>query len=137
MTSQRFILHPNGDPQVIQNLYQAITNRDAEKSWEVIIKPYRKNRSLDQNNYYWGVVLPTIQYVIQESRGEHYSTEDLHEWFRDKFLPHRVITIKGETKAVQPSTSKLTIKEFSDYLESIIQFAAESGIVIPDPEWRD
>ena len=134
---QTYILHPKGDPQVMHNLLSAIANRDVETAWEVTIKPYRKNRSVKQNNYLWGVVYPTIQSAIQASRGEHYSTDDIHEWFRDKYLPKKVVTIKGETKTIRPSTTKLNTREFGEYLDQIIYFAAESGIVIPDPEWRE
>ena len=132
---QRFILHPSGDSQILRNLMQAISDRDPDKAYEVTIKLYKKARSQEQNAYLWGVVYPTIQSAIQLSRGEHYSTDDLHEWFRDKFLPKKAITIKGETKVVRPSTTKLTTKEFGDYLDQVIMFAAESGIVVPDPEW--
>jgi len=56
---------------------------------------------------------------------------------RDEFLPHKEISIKGKIKVVRPSTARLTVKEFSEYLERVIHHAAENRIVIPAPEWRD
>ncbi len=49
MEPQRFILRPGGDPQVMQSLLQAITQRNVEKEWEVVIQPFKKTRTNLQN----------------------------------------------------------------------------------------
>jgi len=133
---QTFVLRP-GETAPESRLMQWLVSRDREKPWKVEVSEYRKNRSLEQNAYYWSAVLPTMQSFIEESRGDHYSCDEIHEYMRDDFLPHRVITIKGQAKVVRPSTASLTTEEFSVYLEHVIHFAAESGIVIPAPEWRE
>ena len=133
MTKQTFVLRPDS-AQPFQSLLEYLTQRDKSIAWQVDVKPYKKDRTQEQNRYYWGVVLVTIQKAIEDSRGEHYSTEEIHEWMRDKFLTKRVVTIKGEPKVLAPSTTKLTVGEFAEYLEQIIRFCAESGILIPDAE---
>ena len=135
MKAKPFIMGP-GQYTLMQSwLIQQIS--DPEKTYWITVEVYRKKRSREQNAYLWGVVYPTIQTAIQESRGEDYSCDDIHEWFRDKYLPKRVITIKGETKVARPSTTTLDVKEFGEYLDRIICFCAENGIVIPDPEWKE
>lgn len=136
MPKQTYIVYP-GDERVLLNVLDAIRNRDVSKPWRITMEVYRKNRSAEQNAYYWGVVLPTIQAFIMDSRGDHYSCDDIHEFYRDEYLPKRTIKIKGMVKVVRPSTASLTTKQFSDYLEIVIHHCAENGIVIPAPEWRD
>ena len=46
----------------------------------ITIEKMRARRSLDQNNFYWGAVLP----AISESTGDY--VEDLHEFFKRKFI---------------------------------------------------
>lgn len=129
-----YILRP-GELIPLSNLMTWIASRDQEITWKVVIQEYVKDRTAEQNAYYWGVLLLTIQAFILEHRGENYSCYDIHEWYRDEFLPHKTITIKGKEKVVRPSTARLTVKEFSDYLERIIQHCAENRIIIPAPEY--
>ena len=135
MPKTTYILRP-GETVPEANFMQWLVSRDREKPWRIEVSEYRKNRTLEQNAYYWSGVLPTIQKHIEESRGDHYSTDEIHEYMRDKFLPRRTITIKGETAVVRPSTASLNTKEFHDYIEHVIYFAAESGIVVPPPMWK-
>jgi len=134
---QSFILRPKGDPQVMASLMQVISQRNVEKTYEITIRLYHKTRSLEQNAYYWGIVLPTIQSFIRDHRGDDYSCEDVHEWYREQYLESRPVTIKGKTVIARPSTTKLSTKEFSDYLELVIHHAAENGIVIPPPDFNE
>lgn len=135
MTDQKqaFTLHP-GESIPEANLYALLAGRNREIPWRVTVEKYRKNRSAEQNAYYWGVVLPTIQAFILEHRGDNYSCDDLHEWFRDEFLPHRVVMVKGKEKVVRPSTASLKVDEFGEYLEKVIWYASQGGIAIPEAQ---
>ena len=75
------------------------------------IKPSKK-RNTAQNNYYWKILR---QFGTQCG----YHAEEMHDVCKTKFK------IK--------STSELNIDEFSDYIDRIIQFAAEQGFPIQDP----
>jgi hypothetical protein len=96
------------------------------KPVEVVLRAKRRQRSLKQNNAYWGLIVPAI--------AEHcgYTKDEAHEALGFRFL--RV----GEPDAVLParrSTADLTVQEFQDYCEAVKVFAAETlGIFIPDPE---
>ena len=77
---------------------------------------------MDQNEYYWGVVLETLS-------DTGYSTEELHEIFKFKFLQDKI-----KHHSIIKSTSQLDTKEMEEYLENIRRFASlELGISIPLP----
>jgi hypothetical protein len=93
------------------------------KCVDVIVRPWRKNRSNQQNRFLWGV----IYQLISDSTG--YTREEVHDSMRLLFL-------KDESRAIPTlkSTTGLTTTEMNLYWEQIQQFAAEKlGVVIPDP----
>lgn len=92
------------------------------KPLEVIVRRKMSKRSDPQNKYYWGVVLA----IISEHTG--HTAEELHEAFKQKFL--KKFINKGLVFA--RSTTALNKIEFADYLDKVIQWAAEWEIVIPD-----
>lgn len=86
----------------------------------------RKPRTLDQNAYYHGVVLP----MIAEYCGYRGSDEitGLHEHLKQQFLP------KHGKLQITRSTASLTTVEFSTYVEDVRRWASEQlGVYIPDP----
>lgn len=84
-----------------------------------------KTRSLPQNALYW-VYLS----VIAAETG--HDEEELHELFKQKFLPTRFLRTKdGKEYRVPKSTTKLKKHEFGEYLEKI---CAATNIPIPNPE---
>jgi hypothetical protein len=92
-------------------------------------------RTLAQNSYYWGVVLPAVSEGIAEAWGESLSIEETHELCRRAFLSRPVVDRNsGEVKSRVPqSTTKLDTASFAEYLERIIKFAAEQlGAQIPE-----
>jgi hypothetical protein len=52
------------------------------KEFTLILKPFRKLRSNNQNAYYWGLVIPIWQKIIQDEWGEYYSKEEIHEFLK-------------------------------------------------------
>lgn len=87
-----------------------------------------KTRSIEQNNYYWGVVLEYIaQHLGHIGPGE---KNDLHNQFRSMFLVY--IGPLGEP-CVQ-STQNLDTKLFEKYLEAVRTWALQTyQIAIPLP----
>lgn len=103
---------------------------------KVSIKKVRANRSLNANAYYWGVVLPAVASGLEECWGESMEVEEVHEWLKGKFNSQTVVDrSSGEVKGRRPcSTATLDTKEFGEYLEKVIQFAAEQlKVEIPTP----
>ena len=93
---------------------------------EVVVRKPRKNRTTPQNDYYWGIVLPTIA----ESTGS--TKEELHEVFKRMFLTARIIKYREKEIRVPGSTALISTKEFVEYIERIIVEAGELGITIPE-----
>lgn len=88
----------------------------------------RSTRSLKQNAYLWAAVYP----AVSDHTGM--TTEDIHEWCKDEFLPRRFVTLAGKEKEIRKTTTDLTIKEFGEFVERIVAWAAqELGVSIPEP----
>jgi len=119
---------------------------------EVIIKPYKKDRSASQNSLLWKWYT-----IIGAELGE--SKEDIHERYKNKFLvniyerddPEYSAMIQalrdvwrhgmhaeaaGLRKKIVSltSTTGATVKQMTEYLENIERDAASLGIRLPFPE---
>ncbi len=91
---------------------------------EVIVRRPRVQRSLSQNSYYWGVVIP----LFAEYCG-YDDPQDLHYALKVKFLSEPEEHGLGRVR----STSSLTTAEFTEYVERVRKLAAEHGVYVPDP----
>jgi hypothetical protein len=93
-------------------------------TWEVVIREYKKSRSDRQNNMYWGWLK-----IISDETG--YTTEELHEYMKGNFWGYREAEIFGEKRMIPKSTTKLSTKEFNEYLDKVTAFATSIGIKLP------
>uniref|UniRef100_A0A6H1ZLE9 Uncharacterized protein n=1 Tax=viral metagenome TaxID=1070528 RepID=A0A6H1ZLE9_9ZZZZ len=96
------------------------------------IKKHRKDRTLLQNAYYFGVVLP----ILAKYFG-HDNTEDMHEDLKLEFNPVESKIEPG--KKIGGTTTKMSTEEFmaseTSYVERICRWAAtEHGLYIPPPK---
>jgi hypothetical protein len=103
----------------------AVQKSDGQR---VTIKIGARKRSLPQNSYYWSVVLG----IISAETG--HSVDELHEYFKAKFLGYSTAKILGEFVGVPQSTTRLSTQEFSDYIERIRAWAAGDPLLISIPE---
>lgn len=93
----------------------------------------RKARSIQQNSYYWGVVIELLTLEIYGSNDK-ISKQEMHDALRRKFLSFE--NIKGLPTML--STTQLSTVEFEVYMESIRRWASSFvGIVIPEPNQVD
>lgn len=95
-----------------------------------------RRRSVAQNSYYWGVVVPMVRAALYESGFDQIrSVEDAHEALKYFHLRNRVVNEQtGEVIEITGSTKDLNVPEFNDYIERICRWAAEYlSIVIPSP----
>lgn len=90
-------------------------------------------RSLNQNKYYFGVVLQ----LLSEHTG--YTPDELHDFCKMRFLPKRLAfcdgngEVKGEY-VLGGSTRRLSTIDFGNYMEDIRRWAAtDLDVIIPDP----
>jgi len=94
------------------------------KSVEVVVRLPRKDRSNNQNRWYWRCVVG----IPAEHFG--YLPEEMHDCYKMMFLR---MNEEGRPETIKSTTSLSTV-EFSDFVEKCRQWAAERGMVIPDPE---
>jgi len=99
---------------------------------EVTVRKPKKHRSLEQNNFYWGVVVELLKEVVG------FNKDEMHDALREKFLSE---TVEGKKTSVVRirSTTELSTVEFMDYIAEIQKWAAEYlDCYIPDPErWEE
>lgn len=82
----------------------------------------------NQANRYYRLVLG----LIGDCNGD--DSEDLHDFFKKRFLTPEVHTVLGEGIAVY-TTRKLSPEQFYEYVENVRRFAlTELGVVTPDPD---
>jgi hypothetical protein len=97
----------------------------------------KKSRSNNQNNFYWGVVLPLIQKGLLDATGELRSNDNIHyNILLPLFAPkNEIINIDtGECINERLTSSEMTTTQFCEYIIEIQKWAAEFlGIDIPSP----
>ena len=94
----------------------------------VEIKPHVNSRSLRQNRLYWKWIGE-----ICEIRG--WGLNVTHEALRDNFIPVRVELGPNGPVEYRPSTTKLTTKQMSEYMEKVSAHAAtEFGVIVSHPD---
>jgi len=97
----------------------------------------KKARSLQQNKYYWAVMVPLVKIGLAHIGYDEIRTnEDAHNVIKGLFLKKEIVNkISGE---VMPggykSTTELNTLEFNELIESVQKWAVEYlGIDIPNP----
>jgi hypothetical protein len=101
----------------------------------VTIKDLRK-RSIAQNSYYWGVMIPLVRHGLYEAGYDEVKTnDDAHEVLKHVHLKQRIVNKQtGDVIDIAGSSAALTTPEFNIYVEAICKWAAEFlGVVIPSP----
>ena len=83
--------------------------------WDVRVKPYEKKRSLEANRRLWA-----LHKLAAEATG--HSVDELHELMKAKFLPRAFVKVGGFEREVPSRSSKLSVKEFRDFMERVEEF---------------
>lgn len=123
----------NGNISFYNNeMWQEQRQALAGKEVELVIKEKHKRPTVSQFSYYWGGILGTC---LTCECFNHYSTkEELHkEVFAPMYLSYQVRVIVGKKKwdkVMVKSLSELNKKETSDFIENVINFCAEQGVII-------
>lgn len=93
------------------------------KPVNVSIERVRKNRTANQNSWYWACVVS----IPAEHYG--YTKDEMHEAYKLMFLKKESFDKPTTIK----SSANLSTGEFTEYVENCRNWAAEQGFVIPDP----
>jgi hypothetical protein len=87
----------------------------------------KKQRTLNQNAYYWTSVLDIVLTGLQDIGYREVKTKDeVHEICKSLFLKTKIVNQEtGEVIETVGSTTELTTTEFNEYIDRIAQWAAE------------
>ena len=124
--NKRWILRNNNIRNLCVSWLSAIELSDYNNVIEVVVKPYKKNRSLEQNDMFhaWcgsiaektGHTKMEIKDIILE---QVYGTEDY-------------LNFKGEVRSRLRQTSGMTVQEMSELIERATQLGIELGADVPE-----
>lgn len=95
--------------------------------YRVSIDVYKKDRSHAQNRLMWMWLG-----IISNDTGT--TPEDLHQILKMRFLGTEVISALGYAFEQPKSTTKLTTREFTNYLDKIEGLAISLNIRLPHPQ---
>ena len=100
----------------------------------VTIQKYVPQRSLEQNAYYFGVVIPAFREWFL-SAGTNAGEDEIHNWIKRTVWKHTKLYIDplGNEQVEILSSTKLTTAEWARYTDITIMYAAEHGLAIPYP----
>jgi hypothetical protein len=124
-----------------------VFNRLKDGKYLITIKDVRK-RSVQQNSYYWSVVVPMVRKGLYEAGFDVIRTnDDAHTVLKQVILKKDIVSKHtGEVFTVGGTTKDLSVPEFHEYLETVCRWAADYlGIYIPSPneqiaefkEWQE
>lgn len=109
------------------------------KDCDVVVADFRKpvrKRSNGQNGYYHKIVIQFIyDALIQSGYDKKELDHDIvHDFLRNKFNTHEIVSEHGESIKIVRATSDLTTVEFMNYIADIQRWASTTlNIYIPDP----
>ena len=106
----------------------------AQPIYKVTVEEYKAKRSTNQNSLYW-LWMKEISQKYYETRGKLHSDQVWAEYFKQNFIESTISEIRGEVVKLAKTTTKMTTKEFTDYLEQIDIYAgSEMEIILPHPD---
>lgn len=101
-------------------------------SYTLYLMDHKKNRTLNANRYYHGVVLKTIANHMGEKNID-VTADDLHEVMKGRFNP-KVVLIDGEPVEIGETTKKMSQDRFVEYIEEIREWSLDKlNCYIPLP----
>ncbi|HPW67804.1 MAG TPA: hypothetical protein PLS84_12085 [Salinivirgaceae bacterium] len=94
----------------------------------VTINRIKSHRTIPQNKLYrlW------LKLIADETG---HTDNDLHAYFKAAFLEKQYKVVFSEQVEIDASTTRLSTKEFTTFLDNIYLFASETlGIILPKPD---
>lgn len=110
--------------QKLERWFSRMLDRIPEGEHLLEINP--TDRTDQQNKYYWVCVN-----LLAKTFG--ISPNELHEHFKSEWLPSQEYFILVKKKQLK-STTDLYKDQMCDYIDKVVRFAADQGIVLPDVE---
>jgi hypothetical protein len=118
--TKRWILRT---PDVLENCVNGLKQLPDDEIWEVVAKPYKLNRSVEQNALMWQLLTLLADHTA-------HSKDEMYTITTEMFLAPTVVEFRGQIHR-RYSTSKLKIGEMSEFIERLYQLSAEEGLYMP------
>lgn len=105
------IIHDHKTHEIGINLLKSLDIDKMPGPMELVLKPHKKKRSLNQNDLFW---------VWCTEFGDHTGNfkDYMYKFFEEEFCPPVTVEVKGMTKTVR-CAKKLPKKEFSEFMEKV------------------
>lgn len=129
---QTMILRTERDRQrAMKTIYEM--RIDPAHPKEINIGEHKKKRSLSQNALMWKWINEVVDIVCADTGND---ADQIHFWFKEKFLSPTVIEVRGQSVEYR-TTTNLTAEEMSAYMSRIHAFVTqELEIRLTLPEER-
>lgn len=121
-----FTLRSEADKKAVNDYIQKLDL--SKRQYKVSISKKEEKRTLPQNRLYrlW------LNCISFESGND---VDDLHEYFKMRFLGVHSRIIYGEEISRTVSTTELNTEQFTAYLDKVQKWSSiELGIMLPNPE---
>lgn len=118
LTIKPFNLVKSNLPVLIARLNDLLDSDDPD-NWQVLIKKRADSRSVEQNARLWSLYTSIGNYLG-------YSAEEVHQLMGYKFLLIEKYVGRDKITLVR-STTKLDVKDMSEYMEKIEAWASNMG----------
>lgn len=130
---RNFILLSGDDREPSLRLcMEGLSGLPKDKMWCVFVKDNKPTRTELQNSLIWAIYTDIIRMGGEAMQG--YTKEELHEFFLGLHFGTEVRPVFGKYREVPKQRSrKLSRKEFGEFVDHIIIFMAEQGVVINNP----
>ena len=132
MREYNFMVHENGKlTDASRQIMANVISTFAGKWIKISVAERKEKRSLNQNDYYWGVIVPHVRKVRFES-GDPLTAEQTHEDLLEQFAPG--VSMKRLDGAVysRPMRSKeMSVAEMATYITAITETMAAFGEPVP------
>lgn len=133
VASETFVL-PTGQerPALLARVHRTLDRLDSSKRWVVTIAMHKPKRSNDQNALLWALYDDILKRGGEELGG--WERSDLHEFFLGEnfgWVLHEGMGAKRKKPARR--SSGLTKQEFTDFIDFIVRYMAQRGVVLQLP----
>jgi len=117
---------------VIRHIAMTLESLPADKAWRIIVEEAKNPRSLSQNALLWSLYSQVLDKGGEAMQG--WDKDDLHTFFLGNFHGWQKDKLFGQSRLRPMGRSKsLSKTEFSDFVESIVRFMAERGVILDLP----
>jgi hypothetical protein len=118
---------------LIRRICLMLESLPMEKAWQISVEEAKSPRSLSQNALLWALYGQIIQKGGEAMQG--WTKDDLHSFFLGNFHGWDKVKLFNQTRLRPLGRSKnLSKTEFADYVDSIVRFMAERGVVLDLPD---